>query len=269
MLPHLRKAHFCSQCQSYVMTDGQPASLSWCQVPIWGLQTDCYYYQPLSGLLMWSALSDERMSLPFTTDACPRQRSHSWVWVQRDSWPYFTVSDLRLPQPGGPGHLIYIPQALRSLLQSKSHCNWPSVSKSWCQATSGAHDQIFITRWQLRSCFCGTSSLTKVWVCLLYKLPALASVFFSSPSPLGLATIFYCLIFETSLFVALTTRRVTVEVFNPAFTRASGNPLGDNIILPSQSWQFSGLNFRQASWNCWNTIHMQSIRITSSIYTRH
>jgi hypothetical protein len=49
------------------------------------------------------ALSDERMGLPFTIAACPCQRNHSWVWVPRDSWPYFTVSDSRLPQTEGPG----------------------------------------------------------------------------------------------------------------------------------------------------------------------
>jgi hypothetical protein len=31
------------------------------------------------------------------------------VRVLRDSWPYFTISDSRLPQPGRPGHRIYIP----------------------------------------------------------------------------------------------------------------------------------------------------------------
>jgi hypothetical protein len=30
---------------------------------------------------MWSALSEERMGLPFTIAAGPRQHSHSWVWV--------------------------------------------------------------------------------------------------------------------------------------------------------------------------------------------
>jgi hypothetical protein len=59
---------------------------------------------------MWVALSDERTGLPFTIDAGPRQRSHSWVRVPRDSRPYFTVSDSRLPQPGGSGPRIYIPQ---------------------------------------------------------------------------------------------------------------------------------------------------------------
>jgi hypothetical protein len=45
-----------------------------------------------------------------TIAAGPRQRSHSWVWVPRYSWPYFTISDLRLTQPGGPGPPFYIPQ---------------------------------------------------------------------------------------------------------------------------------------------------------------
>jgi hypothetical protein len=41
------------------------------------------------------------------------------------------------------------------LQKSKSHCDWRSVSKSWCRAPSGAHDQKFITVWQLQSCYCG------------------------------------------------------------------------------------------------------------------
>jgi hypothetical protein len=88
--------------------------------------------------------------------------------------------------------------------QSQSHIatggQW--VSKLWYWAPSGAHDEIFISVWQLRSCFRGAPSLTRGRVCLLYvplPLPAQPS---SGPSPLGLATVFYCLRFETSLFVA-------------------------------------------------------------------
>jgi hypothetical protein len=43
------------------------------------------------------------MGLSVTTAASPRQRSHSQVRV-------FAVLDSRLPQPGGPGPRIYIPQ---------------------------------------------------------------------------------------------------------------------------------------------------------------
>jgi hypothetical protein len=42
---------------------------------------------------------------------------------------------------------------------------------------SGAHDQIFITLWQLRYCFCRAPSLTRGRICLLYMLLALASAF--------------------------------------------------------------------------------------------
>jgi hypothetical protein len=47
---------------------------------------------------------------------------------------------------------------------------------------------------------------------------------FSGQSPVGLTTIFYCLRFKTSLFVAPTTRRATVEVFDPAFAQEVRNP---------------------------------------------
>jgi hypothetical protein len=60
---------------------------------------------------MWSALSDEREWVwRLILLLGPRQRSRSWVRIPRDSWPYFTASDLRLHQPGGPGPRIYIPQ---------------------------------------------------------------------------------------------------------------------------------------------------------------
>jgi hypothetical protein len=48
-------------------------------------------------LFLWGTLSDERTDLSFVYAAGPRQRSLSRVRVPWDSWPYFTVSDLRLP----------------------------------------------------------------------------------------------------------------------------------------------------------------------------
>jgi hypothetical protein len=59
---------------------------------------------------MLGALSDERSGLSFTIATNPRQRSHSRVQVPRDSLPYFTDPDSRLPQPGEPGPRLYIPQ---------------------------------------------------------------------------------------------------------------------------------------------------------------
>jgi hypothetical protein len=94
---------------SYITTNGQSASLSWIKALNWGLRPEFYYCQTFAGLLMWGALSDVWTGLSFTA-AGPRQRSHSWVRVPQDPWPYFTLSDSRLPQPGGPGPRIYIPQ---------------------------------------------------------------------------------------------------------------------------------------------------------------
>jgi hypothetical protein len=53
------------QRQSYVATDGQSASLSWSQAPIWGPRPDFCYFQTVAGLLMWGALCDERTGLSF------------------------------------------------------------------------------------------------------------------------------------------------------------------------------------------------------------
>jgi hypothetical protein len=98
------------ESKSYVMTGSQSASLSWNEAPICCLWSDFYYYQIVAGLLMCGALSDERTSLLFTIAAGPCQRTHSWVQVPRDSWPYLTVWDSRLSKPGGPGPHIHIPQ---------------------------------------------------------------------------------------------------------------------------------------------------------------
>jgi hypothetical protein len=62
-------------------------------------------------LLCWrETLFDERAGLSYTVTAGPRQRNNSCILVPRDLWPYFTVSDSRLPQPGGLGPRIYISQ---------------------------------------------------------------------------------------------------------------------------------------------------------------
>jgi hypothetical protein len=82
----------CYSDQSYVITDGQSASLSWCQALICGTRPDFCYCQTVGGLLTWGAPSDETTGLAFTIAAGPRQRSHSLVRVPRESWPYLTVS---------------------------------------------------------------------------------------------------------------------------------------------------------------------------------
>jgi hypothetical protein len=85
------------QSQSYVTTDGQSASLSWNKTPVWGLLPDFYYCQTVAGLLMWAlTLTRVRVLSVAIAPGLP-QRSHFRIQVPWDSWPYFTVSDSRLP----------------------------------------------------------------------------------------------------------------------------------------------------------------------------
>jgi hypothetical protein len=106
-------------------------------------------------LSFWDALSDERtdLSLVYATDS--RQRSLSRVRVPWDWWPYFTVSDLRLPFSSPTTRRITVevlepastPVALESEPESESYVT-TTVSRTvylGIKHLSGAYDQIFIT----------------------------------------------------------------------------------------------------------------------------
>jgi hypothetical protein len=179
------------ESEPYVTTDGQSASLSWNEAPIWGLRPDFYCRRTVAGLLMWGALSDERTGLSFTFAAGPSQRSHSRVRAPWDSRPYFTLSNLRLPISSPPTTRrvtveVFNPastQVTELLVKVAVKVTFrlkvsQSVSKSWYRAPSGAHDQIFISVWQLRSSFRGAPSLTRGRVCLLCLPLAFASAVF-------------------------------------------------------------------------------------------
>jgi hypothetical protein len=97
VVSHLAFDLIFSESESYITTDGHSPSLSWNKAPIWGLRQDLYYCQTVAGLLIWSALFDERTGLSFTVATGPRQCIHSWVRVPWDSRPYFIVSYLRFP----------------------------------------------------------------------------------------------------------------------------------------------------------------------------
>jgi hypothetical protein len=86
-------------------------------------------------------------------------------------------------------------------LESYVTSDGQSASLSWNKAPILAYDQIFITFWQLHVCWFGALSLTRGRVYVLQLRLALPAQSLSGPSPLGLVTIFYCLRFETSLFV--------------------------------------------------------------------
>jgi hypothetical protein len=77
---------------------------------MWDPRPDFCYCQTVEELLIRGALSDERTGLSFTSAASPRQHSHSRVRVPHDSWPYFTVSDSRIPPPGGQAPVFMSPR---------------------------------------------------------------------------------------------------------------------------------------------------------------
>jgi hypothetical protein len=119
--------------------------------------------------------------------------------------------------------------------QSYTATDGQSVSKSCCRAPSGTHDQIFITVWQLRSCFGGTHFLTRWLVCLLYMLLALAcAVFLGSES---LSTHYHTVLSQIWDFPSLppTTRRVAVGVFDPASARIGRIQSQRHIATDDQS----------------------------------
>jgi hypothetical protein len=174
------------------------------------------------------------MGLSFTIAAGSRQSSHFQVRVQRDSRPHITVSDSSHPQSGGPGPRIYIPPRNRvAWLQSQAVLPFrrllnlsltlrPTVSRPIClgiKHQSGAYDNIFIT--------VKTVAGLLMWGALSDDRTGLSFTIAAGPSqrshsgprPVGLATIFYCLRFETSLFVASYDSQGYGGGIDPASTR--------------------------------------------------
>jgi hypothetical protein len=194
------------ECESYVTTDSQSASLSWNKAPIWGLRPDFYYRQTVAGLLIWGALSHERTGLSFTIAAGPSQRSHSRVRAPWDSQPYFPVSDLRLPWS-------WLTLSLSLMLR-------PTVSRPvylGINHPSGAYDQIFINR--------RTVAGLLMWGALSDGRTGLSFTIAAGPSQRSHSRVRapwdsrpYFTVSDLRLPSSSppTTRRVTVEVFDPA-----------------------------------------------------
>jgi hypothetical protein len=89
----------------YFVIDGKSASLSWCRAPIWGpwqifitvghLRSSCWVAPSLTRWGVCNLLV--QFAVPLWTKS----------WRTHD---YILLSHTRLPQPGGPGPCIYIPQ---------------------------------------------------------------------------------------------------------------------------------------------------------------
>jgi hypothetical protein len=159
--------------------------------------------------------------------------------------------------------LIYVPLLLPLSTPQLEHSNIelspmlrPTVSRAvslGIKHPSGAYDQILITVRQLRVCWCVGRFLWREdgsVVCNCYW-PSQAQSF-SGPSPLGLATRFYCLR-DSRLPISSppTTRRVTVEVFDPASTRAGPylSVTSSNIELSAESYVTTDGQPASLSWN--------------------
>jgi hypothetical protein len=168
--------------------------------PTWGSRPDIFYCLTVTVLFLWGALSNERTGLSFVHvyAAGPDQSSLSRVRVPWYSKPYFSVSDLRLPFPSPP--------TIRRVKSSQVKVTLRlTVSQS---VSLGAEPHLgLMTRYLLLFDSYGPIFVGRplwredgsVFCICCWALPAQSC---SGPRPLGLATIFFCLRFETSLFVA-------------------------------------------------------------------
>jgi hypothetical protein len=89
------------------LTVSQSVSMSWHRVPLWNLRPDIISCRNVAVrfavLYLGGALSDERTDLQFAVLIT------QWSESLR-TCHHILLSHLRLPQPGGPGSRIYIPQ---------------------------------------------------------------------------------------------------------------------------------------------------------------
>jgi hypothetical protein len=113
---------------------------------------------------------------------------------------------------------VFEPASTWAIIQSQSQSHiatdGQSVSKSWCRAPSGDHDQIFITVERYVFVFCWAPSLTRGCVCLVYKLLALASAVFLGSEILG-----------TRNLICITVSNLRLHFSSPPTTLSCKNGL--------------------------------------------
>jgi hypothetical protein len=199
-----------------------------------------HYCLTVTVLFLWGAPSDERTGLSFVYAASPCQRSLSRVRVPWDSRPYFSVSDLRLPFSSPPttrpviqGYYKWFIRFQNAILskvfvfesESESYVTTDdqSASLSWYKAPiRGLRPDFFSVRnmeyvWQFLI----------PWGALSDERAGLSFVCAAGPCqrshsrvlvPWDLRPYFTVSDLKLPISSPLTTRRVTVEVFDPAST---------------------------------------------------
>jgi hypothetical protein len=104
---------FNSQSRSHITTDSQLATQSWCQAPIWD---QFYFLLEISFRQLWvcnfvaPSLTRGRVCNLLVQLLLGLARAVTLVLKSRRTHGHILLFHLRLPQPGGPGSRIYIPQ---------------------------------------------------------------------------------------------------------------------------------------------------------------
>jgi hypothetical protein len=150
---------------------------------------------------------DHIFCLRFDTALTWRARSPC-LYLSGTGWPSYTLRHWVPSSPPPTTRRVAVeefePASTQGTTGESSHMLRPTVSRQVClriKDLCAAYDQLFITVRQLRVCWCGALSLTRGRVLYNCCWPSSAQLFLGS-SPVGLATIFYCLRLETFLFVA-------------------------------------------------------------------
>jgi hypothetical protein len=122
------------------MTDSQSASLL----------VSGTHLGPMTSLIIESQLRDCHCGEPFLTRGTatgPRHHGQSRVWDPHDSSPYFIVTNLRRPKPGGPSPYVYAPRQWVAPNLKVRVMSPLTVREEVCfdfRHPSGAHDHMLL-----------------------------------------------------------------------------------------------------------------------------
>jgi hypothetical protein len=166
--------------------------------------------------------------------SCPCTLNYSELHCTHLSYNRSLLYRLHTDHTVNTSHVIVIsPAHTRTDSKSKSHCDWRSVSQS---VSLGVEPCLgLMTRYLLLFDSNGLVYVGRpLWredgsVFCISCWP-LSAQSFSGPSPLGLATIFYCLRFDTSLFVASYDSQGHGGGIRPASKRAARRLLPSNKL---------------------------------------